>query len=109
MFMYMESTGPIITKPTHNPKLMEGIMGHQDYVWTPESCRSDTSKHWGLSRSGSSMALGVQRHMLLQHQAVSHLGAPLAKTVIKAHGWETGDDCMGGLNMQLWLLTKYNI
>ena len=60
-------------------------MGRQDYEWTPESCRSDTSKHWGLSRSGSSMALGVQRHMLLQHQAVSHLGAPLAKTVIKAH------------------------
>jgi len=31
--------------------------------------------------------------MLPLHQAVSHLGEPLAKTVIKAHIL-TGDDCM---------------
>ena len=34
-----------------------------------------------------------KRRMLPLHQAVSQLGAPLAKTVIKAHIL-TGDDCM---------------
>ena len=30
----------------------------------------------------------------------SHLGAPLAMTVIKAHALETGDDCMGQVRIK---------
>jgi hypothetical protein len=36
---------------------------------------------------------GEKRRMLPLHQAISRLGTPLAKTMIKAHIL-TGDDCM---------------
>ena len=47
----------------------------------------------GLREIWQQYGTGEKKHMLTLHQAVSHLGAPLAKTVIKAHIL-TGDDCM---------------
>ncbi|KAG0721205.1 hypothetical protein GWK47_046925 [Chionoecetes opilio] len=51
---------------------------------------------WIEKKCGSSMALVKSGRMLPLHQVISHLGAPLAKTVIKAHVL-TGDDCMSGV------------
>jgi hypothetical protein len=47
----------------------------------------------GLKEIWQQYGTGEKRRMLPLHQAVSQLGAPLAKTVIKAHIL-TGDDCM---------------
>ena len=47
----------------------------------------------GLKERWQQYGTGEKRHMLPLQQAVSQLGAPLVKTVIKAHVL-TGDDCM---------------
>ena len=47
----------------------------------------------GMKEIWQQYGTGEKRRMLPLHQAVSNLGAPLAKTVIKAHIL-TGDDCM---------------
>ena len=47
----------------------------------------------GMKEIWQQYGTGEKRHMLPLHQAVSNLGAPLAKTVIKAHIL-TGDDYM---------------
>lgn len=47
----------------------------------------------GLQEMWQQYGTGEKRRMLPLHQVVSQLGAPLAKTVIKAHIL-TGDDCM---------------
>ena len=48
----------------------------------------------GLKELWQQYGTGEKRHMLPLQQAVSQLGAPVVKTVIKAHIL-TGDDCMG--------------
>ena len=47
----------------------------------------------GMKEIWQQYGTGEKRRMLPLHQAVSNLGAPLAKTVIKAPIL-TGDDCM---------------
>ena len=47
----------------------------------------------GMKEIWQQYGTGEKRRMLPLHQAVSRLGTPLAKTVIKAHIL-TGDDCM---------------
>ena len=73
----------------------------------PESCRSfQRYRHFcvtatlcpylqtqGLKERWQQYGTGEKRHRLLLQQAVSQLGAPVVKTVIKAQ-LLTGDDCM---------------
>ena len=60
----------------------------------------------GLRELWQQYGTSEQRRMLPLHQVISHIGAPLAKTVIKAHIL-TGEDCMSKVETKH--MTQYSI
>jgi len=63
------------------------------YWVTYHSCMFAYLQSLGLQEMWQQYGTGEKRRMLPLHQAVSQLGEPRAKTVIKAHIL-TGEDCM---------------
>ena len=86
--LHVESIGPIITKPIHNPnvRIMSGphrvvVVSFALMLYYTLNIQALGMKEIWLQNG----TRGALWHMLPLHQSVSHLGAPLAKTVIKAH------------------------
>ena len=86
--LHVESIGPIITKPIHNPNVRIMSGPHRVVVVSFALMLYYTLNIQDLGMKEIWLENGTRGplwHMLPLHQSVSHLGAPLAKTVIKAH------------------------
>ena len=99
----MESIGPIITKPIHNPnvRIMSGphrvvVVSFALMLYYTLNIQALGMKEIWLQNG----TRGALWHMLPLHQAVSHLGAPHQDSDQGTYALETEDDCMGQVGIK---------